>query len=221
MKKLLAGVLLSASVLGVCVLGGTAFAADIDDTDTDVGIGFTGHHPGPNPGSLEISWAPDSFDFGSSNTVNTTAATFTEKSGVAKKYVVIKDERGNPVGTEEWKVTAKLSSLTTAAVGGDQLTGAELTFDAVKQGYSGTGNPESGGAIIAPTGSATVKGASFTLQQGATAIDVMEDGASGTGTYQGYSAMEMTDIELSVPGNVAKSGKQYSGTVTWTLADAI
>ena len=215
-KKVLAGLLTSASLLGVCLTGGVStYAAAIDDLDTEVGIGFTGHQPG-QPGPLEIKWAPSDFDFGSANTVNTAASQFSEESG-STKYLVVGDTRGG--ATDEWKVTAQLSNLMSGTA---QLAGAELSFNADMKGYQGTAAPEAPGSIIAaPAGVTATLNASVDLQQGAAAIDVFRDGTAGTGTYQGYSAMEMSDIELDVPGNVAKSGKHYTGTLTWSLEDTI
>ncbi|MFM2487861.1 hypothetical protein ABW365_05435 [Enterococcus avium] len=45
-KKIFAGLLASATVLGLFAAGGTAFAAQVDNTDTEAGIGFSLHQPG-------------------------------------------------------------------------------------------------------------------------------------------------------------------------------
>lgn len=216
MKKLLAGVLLSASVLGVCVLGGTAFAA-IDEQDTEVGIGFTGHSPGTS-GDLEFKWRPDKFDFGNANTINTIATDFPEDSG-SNKYVIISDDRVAAI-TNEWKVTVKMSKLMS---GSAQLSGAVLNFDAEKKAYNGTGAeaPEAAGMISAATAAhtATVTATQSLPQDGAAVVAMTDSGAAGS--YKGMTAMELSNIELAVPANIAQSGKQYTGKVTWSLDDAI
>jgi hypothetical protein len=212
-KKLLAGMLASATVLGMFVAGGTALAASVDSKDSEVGIGFTNHGPGVNPGPLQIKWAPIKLDFGTTN--STAGTTFNEQSGL-KKYVVVDDTRGG--GTDKWELSVGLSNLMSGAT---QLTGAQLKFDSVKQGYQGTDAPEAAGSIVAPTGSAAVTAANFTLAQGATAVKVMEDGTGGVGTHQGFSALEMANIQLDVPANAAEAGKQYAGKLTWSLDDTI
>lgn len=217
MKKLLSGLVLSVSVLGVCVLGGTAFAAPVDDQDTEVGIGFTGHSPGTS-GDLEFKWRPDKFDFGNANTVNTVATDFSEDSG-SNKYVIVSDDRA-AASTNEWKVTVKMSKLMS---GSAQLSGAVLNFDAEKKAYNGTGTeaPESAGMISAATAAhtATVVATQSLPQDGAAVVAMTDSGVSGS--YKGMTAMELTNIELAVPANIAQSGKQYTGKVTWSLDDAI
>lgn len=214
-KKLLAGLLASASVLGVCVLGATALANEVDSHDTTVGIGFSGHVPPPGTDDLTLKWAPISFDFGSSNTVNAAAQAFNEDSG-SKKYVVVSDAR--TTGSDKWELTAELTQLTS---GSSTLTGATLSFDSVKKGYVGSAAPETAGSIVAPTAAhtATVAGANQTLTPGATAVVVMSDAAGVS--YKGDTAMEMDNIKLNVPGGVAVEGKQYSGKLTWSLDDTV
>lgn len=213
-RKVLLGLVSSATVLGICVVGGTALAAEVDTHDTNVGIGFSGHTTPPGTDDLTLKWAPISFDFGSSNTVNAAAQAFNEDTG-AKKYVVVSDTRSS--GSDEWKLTAKLTQLTS---GSSTLTGATLNFDSEKKGYVGTAAPETAGSIIAPTlaHTATVASANQTLTPGAAAVTVMSDAAS---SYKGDTAMEMDNIKLNVPGGVAVEGKQYSGKLTWSLDDTI
>ena len=217
-KKLLAGLLTSATLVGICMAGGVnASATEVDNADTEIGIGFTGHGPGTTPGPLEIQWAPLKLDFHNANTVNTAVQDFPEITG-SKKYMVVSDTRAG--ATDEWKLTAQLTNLTNAA-NTETLTGAILKLDSVLQGYQGTNAPEAPGSIVAPTGrTATVAAASQTVNAGGTAVNVMEDG-TGSGTYQGQTAMEMDNIELEVPANAAKVGEQYSGTLTWSLNDVI
>lgn len=216
-KKLLAGMLASISLVGICFSSTSAFAAPVDDQETEVGIGFSGHTPG-TPGDLEFKWKPDKFDFGSANTVNTVAQDFTEESG-ANKYIIISDDRA-AANTNEWKVTVEMGKLMS---GSAQLSGAVLNFNAALMAYNGTGTeaPESAGMITLPTAAHTANVvATQSLVQDAAAVTAMTD-SGASGSYKGMSAMEITDIELAVPANIAQSGKQYTGTVTWTLSDDI
>ncbi|MGL9730810.1 WxL domain-containing protein [Enterococcus sp. DIV0756] len=215
-KKLFAGMLASATVLGMFVAGGTALAA-VDSHDTEVGIGFSDHTVPPGTDDLTMEWAPIKFDFGSSNQVNTAANAFSEVSGV-KKYVVVSDAR-TETGADEWKLTAQMGNISSGSI---PLVGATLSFDTVKQAYQGTSAPEAAGSIIAPTPAHTADvPANQTLAQGASATTVMSDDGSSTSSYKGKTAMEMDNIKLNVPANAAESGKQYSGKLTWSLEDTI
>lgn len=218
-KKVLAGLLTSATLIGLCMAGGTsASAAEVDHADTEVGIGFTNHKPGVNPGPLEVKWAPIKLNFHNSNTVNTAVQDFPEITG-KKQHVVVSDVRGG--ATDQWKLTAAMTTLTNAA-NTETLTGAVLKFDTTLQGYFGTDAPEAPGSIVAPGArTATMTGASASVTAGAAAVKVMEDGTGGVGTFQGGSAMEMDNIAMEVPANAAKPSEQYSGTLTWSLDDTI
>lgn len=215
-KKLLAGVLASATVLGVCMAGGSALAADLPDTvETKAGIGFTDYVSG-GEGDLAIKWAPGSFDFGATNTVNTSVTEYNEDSGVAK-HVVIEEKREGA----SWELTVGLSDIKS---GSAQLTGATLEFDADVKAYQGTAAPESPGSIVDKTAAhtATVASANQVLTQGVNNQPVMEDDGNGTSSsHKGTTALEMSNIKMSVPAGVAKAGRQYSGTVTWSLDDIL
>ncbi|MBO0459899.1 WxL domain-containing protein [Enterococcus hulanensis] len=216
-KRLVAGLLTSATVVGLFAAGGTAFAAEVDTHDTTLGIGFSDHSTPPGTGDLTMKWAPIKFNFGTSNQVNTVANAFSEESGV-KKYVVVSDARAES-GADKWDLTAKISNI---ASGPTQLVGATLSFDTAKQAYQGVDAPEAPGSIIAPTLAHTaVVSANQTLAQGATATVVMSDDGSSTSSYKGMTALEMDNIELNVPANAAEAGKQYTGTLTWSLDDTI
>lgn len=216
-KKLFASLLASATLLSIFAAGIGANASVKDSEDTEVGIGFSGHIEPPGTDPLTLKWAPQNLDFGSANAVNAAAAVFNEESG-AKKYVVVSDGRPDTVG-DKWELTAQLSDL---KAGSAQLTGATLEYSATKKGYQGTAAPEVAGSIIPATAAhtATVV-ASSTLTQGAAAVKVMDDDGGSTSSYKGDTAMEMDNIKLNVPGGVAQSGKQYTGTVTWSLDDTI
>lgn len=217
-KKLLAGLLTSASVLGVCIAGGNALATETDTVDTKAGIGFTDYNPGTSGDDLQVKWAPGNFDFGSSNAVNSNATSYNEDSD-AKKYVVVEDGRAE-TNSDKWELNVALSDIKS---GSAQLTGATLEFDAAVQAYQGSAAPDSPGSIVAPTAAhtAAVTNATQVLNQGGVAQKLIEDDGNGTSSYKGTTALEMDGIKMNVPAGVAVEGRQYSGTLTWSLDDTL
>lgn len=225
-KRLVAGLLTSATVVGLFAAGGTAFAAPVDNSATEAGIGFAMHGPGTNPGDLEIKWSPLELDFGSANTVNTAVQDFVEQdeAGGVHKYVVVKDERDHTSGDVEWKLTAKVDELVSTSNPATKLTGAVLKFDTDKHGYQGTISPEISGITTATLQHTATMAANYSLTTGAsTATTVMQDGDIGSSltSYEGNTAMELKNIKLTVPANVAQKGHHYKGDLTWSLEDAI
>lgn len=219
-KKLVAGLLASASVLGVCLSGGTALAA-VHEEETTVGIGFGEHKPGgPEGEDLQIAWLPKAFDFGSGHTPDASGSQDYDATGAAKKYVVISDARAEG-GSDKWELSAGLSELKTAD--GNVLTSATLGFDATMMGYSSNKAPESDPSpVIAPGArTATTPLASVSLTQKAAATKVLVDNGSGVSSYKGLTALEMTNIKLTVPGGAALDNKTYTGKVTWSLDDLL
>lgn len=224
-KRFFAGLLASATVLGMFVAGGTALAAEVDTTDTEVGIGFAMHQPGGS-GALKLRWTPLELDFGTSNTVNTAVADFAEQdeAGGVHKYAVVEDARDHTGADVEWRLTAKVDELVSTSSPTTKLTGAVLKFDTDKHAYSGTISPEIGGIGTATPAHTATMNANYSLVTGAaTATDLMEDGdiASSVTSYEGMTAMELKNIKLTVPANVAKKGHHYTGNLTWSLDDAI
>lgn len=219
-KKVISGLVLGTSVLGVCVASGvTSYAAE-----TEVGIGFSTHTDPGEPGDLKLRWVPAELDFGSDNTVNKTAAVeFPERDEAAgsNKYVVVEDSRDHSGADLEWKVTAELSELVSTTVAANKLPGATLSFNTDLKDYSGTEDPATAG-IGAVAGQTATMAANYILNID-TPIQVMKDNGDGsvTTSFEGNTAMQMKDIKLKVPANVAQKGNQYKGTITWTLADTI
>lgn len=219
-RKVVAGLLASASVLGVCVASGvTSYAAE-----TEVGIGFSTHTDPGETGDLKLRWVPAELDFGADNTVNKTAAVeFPERDEAAgsNKYVVVEDSRDHTGADLEWKVTAELSELVSTTVATNKLPGATLSFNTELKDYTGTEDPVTAGIGTAAGQTATMS-PSYTLNID-TPMQVMKDDGDGsvTTSFEGNTAMQMKDIKLKVPANVAQKGNQYKGTITWTLADVI
>lgn len=228
-KQLISGLLASATVVGICLAAAPAAnAAPVAGGSTDGSVGFTGHVPPTTPsgGDLDLLWVPGSFEFGNANTNSTAAKTYNATNG-ATKYAVVKDER-NTNGTagtpNEWKLTAKATKLQD---GSDALTGAQYKFsgNVLKSYVSASGQdtevPESAGAISAtlPAGTTTTAVANVVLPaDGTTEVKVME---AADPAVDGKYAAELNSIQLSVPANTSKDGKQYTGTIAWSLDDAI
>ncbi|MGM0338862.1 WxL domain-containing protein [Enterococcus sp. AZ007] len=222
-KKLVAGLLASASVLGICLSGGTALAA-VQEEDTTVGIGFKDHTNPPPKGDLSIQWLPKALTFGEGHDVNTGVKAFDETS-TTPKYVVINDGRAEN-GIEEWSLSAKLSKLVTSE--NHELDGAKLEFMNTKMAYDGgTAHPDTTNVVAARTEhTATILGNAGVVELdagNATAVGVMQDkgDATKTSSYKGKTATQLSGIKLSVPGNKAVANKSYTGTVTWSLDDVI
>ena len=226
-RKAWVGLVTSVSVLGVCLVGGlSSYAAD-----TGVGIGFSSHTDPGDAGNLKIRWVPTELDFGTSNTVNKTAnVDFPELDEAAggKKYVVVEDSRPHGVSDPdvEWKLTAQVSDLESTSAPGTKLTGAKLKFDTDMHDYSGTLDPATGGGIAAAGAHTATMDPNYELDADSSvaASSVMEDdgsSAGGTTSFEGNTAMEMKNIKLSVPANVAQKGHQYKGKITWSLSDTI
>lgn len=220
-KKIVNGLISMISIVGIGLSGIGAAATQVDNANTDVGIGFTAHGPGEKDGPLQIQWAPLALDFATANNVNTVAQSFSEKNNT-NRYVVVNDARVS-APTNEWKLSAGLDDLTSPTAGVSALTGAKLEFNAAVQGYTGTAAPEAPGSIVSVAGQTAILASSAVAipadsTQAPTAI--MED-KGVAGAFTGATAMEMSNIELAVPGGIAQPGEQYSATIVWSLDDTI
>lgn len=224
-NKLFKSMLASATVLGLFAAGGSAFATEVDSTDTEVGIGFANHGTG-GTGDLRIRWTPLELDFGSSNAVNTAVQDFAEQdeAGGVQKYSVVEDTRDHSTGDVEWKLTAKVGELTSTTNASLKLDGAVLKFNTAKHGYQGTSSPDISGITTATSAHTASMATEYNLTTGAsTATSVMTDGnvTSNLTSYEGATAMEMKNIKLTVPANIAKKGHHYTGDLTWSLDNTI
>ncbi|MDT2598704.1 WxL domain-containing protein [Enterococcus hulanensis] len=228
-KKKLASALLGTAMMGGLLLQAAPASAAVASGTTGGSVGFSGHIPPTNPsgGDLDLVWVPRAFEFGNSNANTTAAKTYAATNG-ATKYVVVRDQR-NANGTtgtpkNEWKVTAKASTLTDS---GSTLTGAKYTFtgNQLKNYNSASGAdteaPESSGAIntTLPVGHTAAVETNISLEAtGLVSVDVMHaDDAAVDGKY----AAELNGISLVIPANTSQEGKQYTGTIEWSLDDTI
>ncbi|MBO0451183.1 WxL domain-containing protein [Candidatus Enterococcus murrayae] len=219
-KKLVAGLLASASVLGICLSGGTALAANVQEEDTTVGIGFKDHDNPEPKGDLSIQWLPKSFAFGDANDVNLVTHSFPLKD-TSEKYVVVNDARADDPVSDEWKLSAKLGKLTSAD--GHRLTGAKLSFNNEVKAYDGgTAHPDTTNVVAARTEHTAVAIATTTIDEDGTAQEVMQDNGKGGGhSFKGKTATQLSGMALEIPGSRAVEKQSYTGKVTWSLDDTI
>ena len=210
---------------------GTAYAADVDQADTEVGIGFVDAHiPGEEDGDLQLRWVPKKLDFGKYNDVNGKYTEFEEVS-TNNYYVVVRDTRkddqtGSVIDTNTWKVNAKLGEITNANDTSKKLTKAQLFFDSQAHGYEGEDDPNTVASTIKSAAAhATSKGsttptitAKTQLEAGGATKELMRQ------TDQKASAdwaASLENIKLGVGGHQGEKGLSYSGTLTWTLDDTL
>ncbi|MGX2946401.1 WxL domain-containing protein [Enterococcus alishanensis] len=221
-RKVLAGLLASVSVLGLCLSGTTALAATTDKT-SDATITFTEE---VKAGELQFRHIPatSAFNFGT-KVAPTGVSTVEEFTQADSGYLVIQDDRAPATGNQ-WVLSAKLGQITKVNSSADNLAGAKLLFTGTSRDYL---NPDGGGltapgpnngTIGAKNNSSAIATGSVELVQDAAAEEVLRDGTAGVSSKQGYSALEMSAIKLSVLGDTADAG-QYKGTITWTLDDLV
>lgn len=220
-KVILSSVLLG-GILASNLIGAQAFAAERSSMDTNTHIEFSGHTPNPTPnGELDLIWVPTTFEFGKHEVAdNAAAATTYQMQNPLPKYTIVDDNRQTEHGA--WNVTATASELKS---GSETLSGAQINISntSLKQ-YSSDDNtvvPETSGVITDAPGSwsnVSVEGTINLPADGTTSAAVMS--ATGDAVENGKYAAELGNVELTIPQNVAKEGN-YTGTVTWTLADAL
>lgn len=228
MKRTLAAVLAAATVGTIGV--GSAYAAKVDEQDTEVGIGFVDAHiPGTEDGDLQLRWVPKKLDFGKYNDVNGKYTEFKEVSG-NKYYVVVRDTRpSDPTSTSttnKWVVKAKLGEITNAKEPTKKLTKAQLYFNSNVKGYEGEDDPNTVPSTIKDaTTHATSKGstkptvtAKIQLEAGGTEKTLMTQNDQKASADW---AASLENLKLGVGGKQGEKGLSYSGKLTWTLNDTL
>lgn len=223
------------TALTVTTLGaigvGSAYAAEVDKGETEVGIGFVDAHiPGEKDGDLQLRWVPKKLDFGKYNDVNGKYTEFSEVSGNSY-YVVVRDTRkDDPTGTSNdtntWKVNAKLGEIANANTPTKKLTKAQLYFDSKAHGYVGEDDPNTVASTIkdatthaGSTGSKvpTVQAKTQLEAGGATKELVRQADQAASADW----ATSLENLKLGVGGGQGEKGLSYSGTLTWTLDDTL
>lgn len=156
-----------------------------------------------NTGELRLDYAPSNFNFGTVTT-SMTAKTYAAKpiTGVAKQWLQVSDNRTTAMG---WTVTARQSAVFTSTSGAT-LGGAELRLPAGQ-----THNEHATGQL---------KSYAVTLNSAEQPVFGSPATAS-VGKDLSTSTWDPTAVQLMVPGNTAKNGQTYSGTVAWTLTASV
>lgn len=210
---------------------GAVYATQVDQADTEVGIGFVDAHiPGEEDGDLQLRWVPKKLDFGKYNDINRKYQEFEEVSGNSY-YVVVRDTRkddqtGMVNDTNTWKVNAKLGEITVAGQPTKKLEKAQLFFTSKAHGYEGENDPNTDKTTIKVAAAhATDKGstvptvvANTQLEAGGTTKELMRQKDQKSSCDW---AASLENIKLGVAGNQAEKGYHYTGTLTWTLDDTL
>lgn len=224
------------TALTVTTLGaigvGSAYAAEVDKGETEVGIGFVDAHiPGEKDGDLQLRWVPKKLDFGKYNDVNGKYTEFSEVS-TNNYYVVVRDTRKDAPpstvnDTNTWKVSAKLGEITNKTTPTKKLDKAQLFFESKAHGYLGEDDPNTNAATIKDAAAHATSTGSKTPTVVSTKTQLEAGGASKElvrQTSQDASADWATSLEkikLGVGGGQGEKGLSYSGTLTWTLDDTL
>ncbi|MBO0452670.1 WxL domain-containing protein [Candidatus Enterococcus murrayae] len=139
------------------------------------------------------------------------------------KHVGVGDVRGKRAAG--WKLEAKLSS--SLASGAKQLTGATIQMGQTLNELNPTTWAQTPTAVGSGVHAPDTVPTSVTISTASSVVaSASAETASGAadGRGEGYWETEYTNINLVVPAaamNSVTAGEQYSGTVDWTLTDAI
>lgn len=152
-----------------------------------------------NTGELRLDYAPSNFNFGTVTT-SMTPKTYAAKpiTGVAKQWLQVSDNRASVMG---WTVTAR-QSATFTSTSGATLGGAELKLPAGQ-----THNEHATGQL---------KSYAVTLTSAEQPV-FAAPATESVGKDLSTSTWDPAQVQLTVPGNTAKTGQTYSSTVVWTL----
>ena len=231
-KKVLGTFVLGLSV-GAVLLPQAAQAAE-RETNTGVGIGFSNDDdntvvPGPYDEALSLMNKPTAFKFGAENEASALSSVYYQQLNT-KQYIAVYEDRDADKQTS-WKLTAKLSDLVSTTDPNTKLASTMTmnsanisTFDLTDQKDPDTGKLP---AIIEKLPDLTkyaedkVKGvAKVSLEAGATgSSDIMVGTKPGS---KGF-ASEIRNVQLAVNSGQKDNtnGKQFTGTVSWSLEDTI
>lgn len=233
MNKKVLGTLVLGLSLGAVLLPTAAQAAE-REANTGVGIGFSTDDdntivPGPYDEALSLINKPTAFKFGTENEASALSSVYYQQLST-KQYIAVYEDRDADKQTS-WKLTAKLSDLTSTTDPNAKLVSTMTmnsvdisTFDLTDQKDPDTGKLP---AIIEALPALTkytddkVKGvAKVSLEAGATgSSDIMVGTKPGS---KGFAA-EIRNVQLAVNSGQKDqtNGKQFTGTVSWSLEDTI
>ncbi|MDR0920766.1 MAG: WxL domain-containing protein [Lactobacillales bacterium] len=239
MKKRVIGATLASLTFGGLLFATSTSATEVSHGETDVQIGFLedDHHPEDpgDDGQLQLTWAPNLFDFKMNNALPTTTGqqTYTEQvfTGQGKNaYVVVRDDRPeSQSATRSWKLKAILGDLIDP--NGKKLADAKINLQHNIKGYvhnfptvpdqGPTVQPAnvltySGTAIVLPTPQGTQLPA-----DGTSSVELMKTTDSTEGRQS--NALEMNSILMTVPADsiTANGHTTYTSKITWSLDDTL
>lgn len=238
MKKLVLTTLLASSAL--MIFAKPANAEEVSKDSTDVGIRFETDgpvKPGPGPykDNLALIWTPSTFDFGKQK-ATANIATFSN-TVAGDQYLVVNDDRaleGETVDPESraggttsaWKLTATMSELVSKDTTKAELP-AKLTFslgdiegydigDVDEETNDYYPNPVEGNLIKLAENSDTIVNKSVSLEAGnTTAVELM--GKTKANAVKDGFATKLSDTKLVVTSGADAAGKNFKGTVNWSL----
>lgn len=186
------------------------FSVVANDIEVEVTVIATVIHRG----KVNFVFVPRRFDFGYTNAPN--EMVYDEQSGF-DYYVVISDRR---YGGNTWKVTGaalELPNISTPSA--ESIKYGYLTMRGEQRSYNGDGNqPSEGNNIGDPSETAPSVVENIVLPTNGSSVEVM---SRSLDEDDGYAALKLNDIQLTIPRNSAKDGDMYRSRVRWTLDDTI
>ncbi|MGX7244361.1 hypothetical protein ACWOC1_05875 [Enterococcus quebecensis] len=233
MNKKLLGTLVLGLSIGAVLLPQAAQAAE-REANTGVGIGFSNDDdntiiPGPYDEALSLINKPTAFKFGTENEASALSSVYYQQLK-EKQYIAVYEDRDADQQTS-WKLTAKLSDLvsttdaTKKLVSTMTMNSASIsTFDLTDQRDKETGKLPTTISSLPDLKQYTedkVTGVTkVSLVAGATgSSDIMVGTKPGS---KGFAA-EIRNVQLAVNSGQKDdtNGKQFTGTVSWSLEDTI
>lgn len=209
--KVLVG-LASVSMLGGIALGSVQGFAAFPNTDVQVKFNADVNPPVIDPTALELRALPSFADFGTLQTGTGLISTATVQSS---GYVKLNDGR---TAGQEWKVSAKASTLTS---GSDVINDATITINssgAVQEWTPGATATDQG-TIVGPTGTTVVVTPATSLTTNGTTT--AEFARAAVSAQEGY-AIPVTSMQINIPNAPSSyAGKTFNGTITWTISATI
>lgn len=211
-------------------------------TTTDVGIGFKSDDDnaateGPFKDNLAMVFRPTEFTFGMNNKAGS-ASTFNNK-GKGRQYLVVNDDRKGTDKGQAWTVKAQMTPL---KAGSEELANAKLTFgngaaklfsyelgttpDPLKDDYiPNTVNDATDGTqatslspLTDPSGYSA--GKTTTLEAGGAPIEMLAKEKNDADKTGGV-AYQIENVKLNVLDTADLGGKQFTGTINWTLEKTV
>ncbi|MGL9730084.1 WxL domain-containing protein [Enterococcus sp. DIV0756] len=214
--------LASVATLGAVTLGSVGvFAANAGNENSDVTVGFRNYTepPGTGDGILSLQHVPEVMNFGASNTAGGTLTALTGDLNGAE-YAMLRDDRAVSDPTD-WELSAKASNLT-ATDNSSIITNGDIRIGstgAIKEWGPSSLDPTQPQLGSDYASQPTVTRTPVVLPLDGTTSDTLAT-TSDAGT-RGYFALPLDSVEMNITSVSSQAGKQFTGTVTWTLDDLV